>query len=258
MHGVIASIDPALQVRDISHLLPLYQPWAASFCLHYTMPCWPAGTIFVSVVDPGVGTARRACVAKTAAGQYIITPDNGTLTHAKAYPGIREVREIDETVNRRPGTDRYNTFHGRDLFAYTAGRLGSGCIGFEEVGPAYPVDEIAAFPLVPPKVERGYASGHITMADHHFGSATTNIAIDDFEKTGFVHGDKPLVTITHKEREVFRDRVLYHRSFGFVDVGEPILYNGSTGYLLLGLNQASFTDLYALGEGLDWRVILSV
>jgi S-adenosylmethionine hydrolase len=222
------------------------------------MPCWPAGTIFVSVVDPGVGTARRACAAKTAAGQYIITPDNGTLTHDKACPGIVEVREIDETVNRRPDTGRYNTFHGRDLFAYTAGRLGSGLIGFEGVGPAYPVEEIEGFPLIPPEIGRGYVSGHVAMADHHFGGATTNIPIDDFEQSGIVHGDKPLVTITHREREVFRERVLYHRSFGFVGMGEPILYNGSTGYLIIGLNQASFTDKYAIGEGLDWKVILSI
>ncbi|MDR1893169.1 MAG: SAM-dependent chlorinase/fluorinase, partial [Spirochaetales bacterium] len=144
MHGVIASIDPELQVRDISHLLPLYQPWAASFCLNYTMPCWPEGTIFVSVVDPGVGASRRGCAAKTAAGQYIITPDNGTLTHVKAGVGITEVRELDEK-NRRPGTERYETFHGRDIFAYAAGRLGAGIAGFESLGPAYPVEEIKTF-----------------------------------------------------------------------------------------------------------------
>jgi S-adenosylmethionine hydrolase len=258
MHGVIAAVDLTLQVRDISHLLPLYQPWAASFCLNYTMPCWPAGTIFVSVVDPGVGTSRRACAAKTAAGQYIITPDNGTLTHLKAFPGITEVREIDEKLNRRPGTARYNTFHGRDIFAYTAGRLAAGIIGFEEVGPAYPVEEIEAFPLIPPEIGKGYASGHISMADHHFGGATTNVSIEGFEGTGFVHGDKPLVTITHREREVFRERVLYHRSFGFAGLGEPILYNGSTGYMIIGLNQANFSDKYAIEAGLDWKVILSV
>jgi S-adenosylmethionine hydrolase len=258
MHGVIASIDPGLQVRDISHLLPMYQPWAASFCLNYTMPCWPAGTIFVSVVDPGVGTSRRACAAKTADGQYVITPDNGTLTHIKACPGITEVREIDGTLNRRPGTGRYNTFHGRDLFAYTAGRLAARIIDFEGVGPAYPVEEVEAFPLIPPEIGRGYVSGHISMADHHFGGATTNISIDDFEKSGIVHGDKPLVTITRGEREFFRDRVLYHRSFGFAGVGEPILYNGSTGYMIIGLNQASFTDKFAIEAGLDFKVVLSL
>jgi S-adenosylmethionine hydrolase len=258
MHGVIASIDPSLQVRDISHLLPMYQPWAASFCLNYTMPCWPEGTVFVSVVDPGVGTSRRACAAKTAGGQYVITPDNGTLTHVKAFPGIAEVREIDEKLNRRPGTGRCNTFHGRDIFAYTAGRLAAGIIGFEEIGPAYPVEDTVAFPLVPPEIGRGYASGHIAMADHHFGGATTSIPVEDFEKTGIVHGDRPLVTIGHEGKEVFRERVLYHRSFGFAGRGEPILYNGSTGCMIIGLNQAAFTEKYAVEAGLDWKVVLSL
>jgi S-adenosylmethionine hydrolase len=258
MHGVIASVDAALQVRDISHLLPLYQPWAASFCLHYTMPCWPRGTVFVSVVDPGVGTSRRSCAVKTAAGQYIITPDNGTLTHAAASPGIVEARQIDEAVNRRPGTERYNTFHGRDVYAYTAARLASGIIDFEGVGPAYPVEEIVRFPLVPPNIGPGYASGHVTMADRHFGCVTTNISIEDFEKTGIVHGERPLVTIAHKDKTLFGERVLYHRSFGFVGLGEPILYNGSTGYLLIALNQGHFTDTYGIGAGLDHKVILSL
>jgi S-adenosylmethionine hydrolase len=256
MHGVIASIDPSLQVRDISHLLPMYQPWPASFCLNYTMPCWPEGTIFVSVVDPGVGTSRRACAAKTAGGQYIITPDNGTLTHAKAFPGIVEVREIDENLNRRPGTGQYNTFHGRDIFAYTAGRLAAGVIGFENLGPAYPAEEIVSYPLNPPVIKTGYVEGLVCMADHHFGGATTNVPIGDFEKAGFVHGDKPLVTITLGEREFFRERVLYHRSFGFVGLGEPILYNGSTGFLIIALNQASFTDKYGIEAGVDWKIVL--
>jgi S-adenosylmethionine hydrolase len=258
MHGVIASVDPALQVRDISHLLPLYKPWAASFCLHYTMPCWPPGTIFVSVVDPGVGTARRSCVAKTAGGHFIVTPDNGTLTHAAASPGIVEAREIDEAVNRRPDTGRYNTFHGRDIFAYTAGRLASGIIDFEGVGPAYPVEEITRFPLVPPDIAPGRASGHITMADRHFGGVTTNISLEDFEKTGIVHGERPLVTITHKDKTLFGERVLYHRSFGFVGLGEPILYNGSTGYLIIALNQGHFTDTYGIDAGVDYKINLSL
>jgi S-adenosylmethionine hydrolase len=197
-------------------------------------------------------------VAKTAGGQYIVTPDNGTLTHAAASPGIVGVREIDETVNRRPDTGRYNTFHGRDVYAYTAGRLASGVIDFEGVGSAYPVEEIVRFPLVPPEIAPGRASGHITMADRHFGGVTTNISIEDFEKTAIVHGESPLVTITHKEKTLFGERVLYHRSFGFVGLGEPILYNGSIGYLLIALNQGHFTDKYGIKAGLDYKISLSL
>jgi S-adenosylmethionine hydrolase len=254
MHGVIAGIDPDLQVRDLCHLIPKFQSWAASFCLSYTMPCWPAETVFVSVVDPGVGTARRACVAETRGGQYIVSPDNGTLTHIKALVGIARVREIDERVNRRPGTDRMNTFHGRDLFAYTAGRLAAGLIDFSGVGPEYPVEKIVVFPLDPPDKGEGFIRGIITGADHHFGNPSTNISIADFESLALAYGDTVLVTIAHEGREVFRKPVLYHKSFGYVGVGEAVLYNGSTGYILLGLNQASMVDAYRLEAGVDWTI----
>jgi S-adenosylmethionine hydrolase len=258
MHGVIASIDPALQVRDLCHLIPKFQIRAASFCLSYTMPCWPAGTVFVSVVDPGVGTARRACAAKTGNGQYVISPDNGTLTHIKALLGIEEVREIDQRANRRPGTEKMDTFHGRDLFAYTAGRLASGIIDFSGAGPAYPVEEIVVFPLEPPVKGEGFIQGIITGADHHFGNPSTNISIADFESLGLAWGDTVLVTVTRESpsgnREAFKKPVLYHRSFGHAGIGEPVLYNGSTGYMILGLNQASMTEVYGIGAGEDWKV----
>jgi S-adenosylmethionine hydrolase len=254
MHGVIACIDPEIQVRDLSHLLPMYQPWAASYCLSYTVPCWPVGTIFISVVDPGVGTSRRASVAKTKGGYYIVTPDNGALTHIHALEGVAEIREIDEQVNRRPGTDKVNTFHGRDLFAYTAGRLAAGIIDFAGVGPAYPVEDIVTFPLEAPRTGTDFIEGIIAGAHQHFGSAVTNIPIGDFEKLGWKYGDRVLITITHGDRELFREPVLYHRSFGFVGLGEPILYNGSTGYMILSLNQASIVDKYRLEAGTDWKI----
>ena len=98
--------------------------------------------MFVSVVDPGVGTDRRSIVAKTTENQYIITPDNGTLTHIKSDIGIVEARIIDETVNRLPHSGESYTFHGRDVYAYTGARLASGVITFEEVGPEVPVDSV--------------------------------------------------------------------------------------------------------------------
>jgi S-adenosylmethionine hydrolase len=258
MHGVIASIDPGLRVHDISHLIPLYQPWAASLCLEYTMPSWPAGTIFVSVVDPGVGTSRRACAAKTGAGQFVITPDNGTLTHIEALHGILEVREIDEGINRRPGSKKMNTFHGRDIFAYTAGRLAAGIISFEEAGPPYPVEEIRRFPLEAPVFAPGHAEGILTSAARRFGSIATSIPIGDFEAAGFQEGDTVQVRIRREAAggELFDAPVRYRRSFGFVEKGEPILFNGSTGRLFIGINQGSFTEVYGIDAGPEWKIRL--
>jgi S-adenosylmethionine hydrolase len=116
------------------------------------MRFWPEGTIFISVIDPGVGTPRRACVAKTKDGYYIVTPDNGTLTHMKKWVGINEIREIDESINRLKGKDTEGTsiFHGRDLFGYCAARLASGIITYEQVGPEYDVKEIVEYPIMEP------------------------------------------------------------------------------------------------------------
>ena len=150
MYGVVKTVDRELEIFDGTHEIPQYDTWSASYRLLQSLPFWPKGTIYVSVVDPGVGTSRRACVAKTANGYYVVTPDNGALTHIKKEFGILEVREIDERVNRLPSTRGVSIFHGRDLFGYTAARLASGIIGFEGVGPAYPVEEIVCHPIPEP------------------------------------------------------------------------------------------------------------
>ena len=98
------------------------------------MDYWPEGTTFVSVVDPGVGSKRKSVVAKTAKNQYIVTPDNGTLSFIKKHVGIVTIREISEVANRRQNTEHSYTFHGRDVYAYTGAKLASGHITFEEVG----------------------------------------------------------------------------------------------------------------------------
>ena len=133
MHGVCKQVDPELEICDATHNLPQYNTTAAGYSLQYMLPYWPKGTVFVSVVDPGVGTDRKACVAKTSNGYYIVTPDNGALTYIKEMYGIEEVREIDEKVNRYPGSEGVEVFHGRDIFAYCAAKLAAGVITFEEV-----------------------------------------------------------------------------------------------------------------------------
>jgi S-adenosylmethionine hydrolase len=140
--GMCKIVNPALRPYTLSHTVPSCDGAEASKRLAIAVPCWPPGTVFVSVADPGVGTPRRASAALTDNGYYIVTPDNGTLTHIRRWFGIHEIREIDETVNRYPLTPKVSIFHGRDLFAYCAARLASGIITFEQVGPAYPTEEI--------------------------------------------------------------------------------------------------------------------
>jgi S-adenosylmethionine hydrolase len=135
MPGVVFAVDKDIPIFTVQPLIELYNIDAAARNLIYTAPVWPAGTVFVSVVDPGVGTKRKSVVLKTKNGQYFVTPDNGTLSYVAQELGIEAVREIDEKINRRPGTEWSHTFHGRDVYAYTAGRLAAGVISYEQVGP---------------------------------------------------------------------------------------------------------------------------
>ena len=134
MKGVALGVSPDLKLYDLTHEIPAYNIWEAAYRLEQTISYWPAGTVFVSVVDPGVGTDRKSVVVKTKSGHFIVTPDNGTLTLVATSLGIEERREIDESTNRRIGSQDSYTFHGRDVYAYTAARLAAGVITFEEVG----------------------------------------------------------------------------------------------------------------------------
>lgn len=256
MYGVVKSVDRALEIIDGSHEIPKFDTWSASYRLYQSMPFWPQNTIFVSVVDPGVGTHRRACVARTANGYFVVTPDNGSLTHVKTVFGIDEVREIDEAVNRLrgKGTDDVSVFHGRDLFSYCAARLASGIITFEEVGPAYNPDEIVMHPISEPIFKTNFARGIFEINDPNFGNVWTNLPLKPFLSAGFVFGDRLHVKIFHKDQVVFDQRLLFEKSFGFAALGETMLYNNELMRISIAVNQGSFIDQFGVGYGPEWQV----
>lgn len=256
MYGVVKCVDRELEIMDGTHELPQYDTWSASYRLYQSLQFWPEGTVYVSVVDPGVGTKRRACVAKTVDGYYIVTPDNGSLTHVKKMIGIEAVREIDETVNRLrgKGTEGVAIFHGRDLFGYTAARLASGIIDFEGVGPEYPVEEIVEHPILEPEISEGKACGVFEINDPNFGNLWTNIRLEDFNRAGFAYGDYVNVTVKHEGEAAFQQKVLFHQSFGFAAKGDPMIYNNELMKVSLAVSQGSFCDQYHLGYGPEWTV----
>ncbi len=137
MKGVAFGVDHNLKIFDLTHEIPPYNIWEGAYRLYQTASYWPQGSVFVSVVDPGVGTDRKSIVLKTKNGQYFVSPDNGTLTLVAESLGIESVREIDEKANRLKGSEKSYTFHGRDVYAYTGARLASGAITFEQVGLSF-------------------------------------------------------------------------------------------------------------------------
>lgn len=256
MYGVVKSVDPTLEIMDGTHELPQFDTWSASYRLYQSLRFWPAGTIYVSVVDPGVGTARRACVAKVSGGYYVVTPDNGALTHVKKYMGVEAVRQIDESVNRLrgKGTEGVSIFHGRDLFGYTAARLASGIIDYAGVGPEYPVEEIVTHPLPEPVGETGRLAGVIEIDDPNFGNLWTNIPTGFAHKHGFAYGETVRVEIFHGGERVFDQPLPFCQSFGDAKKGEPLLYNNELMRLALAVSQGSFERTFSIHCGGDWSI----
>ncbi len=257
MYGVVKSVDRSLEIFDGTHEIPHFDTWSASYRLYQSMRFWPKGTIFVSVVDPGVGTARKACVAKTKDGYYIVTPDNGTLSHIMRYVGIIEVREIDETVNRLKATEGTSIFHGRDLFGYCAARLASGIISYEQVGPEYPVEDIVEHMIWEGTISGDTAEGMFEICDPNFGNLWSNISSELLLANGFCYGDAVGVRIVHKDTEVYNETVPFARSFGYVGPGEAVLYTNELMKASIALSMDNFMEKYKIGFGEAWRIFLT-
>lgn len=255
MYGVVKTVDPTLEIIDATHDIPQYDIWSASYRLSQYISYWPKGTIFVSVVDPGVGTKRKACVAKTKNGYYIVTPDNGTLTHINNIYGIEEVREINEDINRLKRNDNkeVSIFHGRDLFGFCAARLASGIISFEEVGEKYNIEDIKKFELQKIVKDSDSISGIIEINDPNFGNAWSNVPLGDFKEL-FDYEDDVNVQIVHNEDTLFNQKVKFVKAFGDVNQGEPLIYNNELGKISIALSQGSFMEKYSVYHGNEYKI----
>lgn len=256
MYGVAYGVDGGLNISDLTHGITPYDIWQASYRLVQTVRYWPEGTVFVSVVDPGVGSTRRSIVVKTTSGQLIVTPDNGTLTHIKRKYGIAEARTIDETVNRLAGSEESYTFHGRDVYAYTGARLAAGIISFEQVGPAVPPESVIELPVVEPRQSGNKVEGTIDVLDIRFGSLWTNIPREMFKSLGIQVGQRAELTITNDTRTIYRNTMIYAQSFAGVFVGEPLIYVNSLDCMAVAINQGSFAKAYNIGTGNSWHIAI--
>lgn len=254
MYGVAHEVDLDLKIYDLTHDIQQYNIWEASYRLYQSVEYWPKNTVFVSVVDPGVGTKRKSVVAKTKDGHYIVTPDNGTLVHLKKFVGIEAVREIEESKHRRQNTEYSHTFHGRDVYAYTGAKLASGAITFEEVGEELSVEHIVELEVGEVVKTENSVKGNIDILDVRFGSLWTNIPREDFVELGIEYGDDVEVIIYNGSRLAYNNRVRYGKSFGDVYVSELIIYVNSLYNVALAINQGNFAKAYNIGTGMQWTI----
>lgn len=253
MKGVAHDVDPDIALFDLTHEIPAYNIWEAAYRLNQTVIYWPKGTVFVSVVDPGVGTARKPVVMLTGSGHYIVSPDNGTLTLVAESLGVDGIREIDTLVNRRPGSEDSYTFHGRDIFSFTAAKLAAGKISFVEVGKDLK-KQMVMLNYQRAMLEGDSIKGNIPVLDVQYGNVWSNIPDSMVRKAGINYGDSLSVVIINNGRQSYSGRVPFVRTFGDVKDKQVLGYLNSLGNFSLAVNMGSFADSFKVASGAEWSI----
>jgi hypothetical protein len=180
------------------------------------------------------------------------------LTLIAERQGIDGLREIDERVNRRPGSEASHTFHGRDVYAFTGARLAAGIIDFKGVGPPLDLTVLKIQYQRAQAVSDSTVIGNVTHVEKPFGNIVTNIPRSLVEGMGIFPGDQSrlMVEIAHAGNKMFAENLPYRQSFGFVQMGEPLLYVDSEQIIGLAINNGDFAEHFSIAAGADWTIRL--
>lgn len=233
--GVMLGLAPRLRIVDLTHEVPPFSIRDGARLLVGPTPYFPAGTVFLAVVDPGVGGARRAIVAKSRRGQYFVLPDNGLVTPVADRDGLAEVREIANLAWVRTGTAT-PTFHGRDVFAPVAARIARGD-DWRDVGPV--IESPVRLEVASVAVGADGLVGEVVALDGRFGNLLTNVAASDLGALGWVAGDRVAVRVGTRELTL-----PFVHTFEAVPKGAPLLYVDSRERVALAVNRGSFGKTY--------------
>ncbi len=252
MKGVALHVDSGLSILDLTHEVKPFDIWEGAYRLLQTHSYWRDQTVFVVVIDPGVGTNRKSLAAKLNNGQIIVCPDNGLLTWLE--PCLKSIREIDESKHRLPGSSDSYTFLGRDLYAYVGAKLASGQLGFEAIGQE--LSQFQQLEIRAATLENGVITGVIPVLDINFGNVWTNIPKTMLETSKILHKVQFDVRILEGTTERFTDRMPFVHSFGAVEQGQPLIYINSLLQAAIAINCQSFADKYQISSGADWSVEL--
>jgi S-adenosylmethionine hydrolase len=242
--GVMYSIMPSVRIVDLTHDVTPFSILDGARFLFGAAPYYPAGTVFVAVVDPGVGSARKAIVARSKRGQYFVLPDNGLLTFIEQRDGIIAVREITNTQwmvgVKTTGGKRSSTFHGRDIFSPVAAHLARGD-NWTAVGPEVPVASLVRLDVKAATLDDRGLTGEVIATDGPYGNLVTNIDAEQFNQLGYQLGQQ--ITVHLGDKEI---KLALSRTFSDVSMNQPLLYIDSRGHLALAVNQGSFAAIYSI------------
>jgi S-adenosylmethionine hydrolase len=237
--GVMYSIAPDVRIVDLTHEVTPFSILDGARFLYGATPYYPPGTVFVVVIDPTVGSTRKAIVVKSKRGQYFVLPDNGLMTLVQDRDGLDSAREI---TNRdwMIGAALSSTFHGRDIFSPAGAHLARED-DWTTVGPEVEVSKLVRLDITPAKLDERGLSGEVIATDGPFGNLVTNIDGDDFLKLGYARGQTAHVTIGKSAMDI-----PFVRTFSDVPLKKPLLYIDSRGHIALAVNQGSFAATYAV------------
>jgi S-adenosylmethionine hydrolase len=235
--AVILGISPDTRIMDITHQVRPFQIEEASRFLYGVTPYYPVGTVFLVVVDPGVGTSRKAVIVKSKKGQYFVLPDNGLISAVLDRDGLEGAHEI-ANQNWMIEAAVSSTFHGRDIFAPAAAHLAEGW-DYTIAGPSVP--ELIRLSEKSAIVDQKGAAGEVIGLDDPFGSLITNITKEDFISLGYVLDDKVTVQINKRPATL-----PYVKTFMNVPVGETLLYIDSRGRVAIAINQGNYSRKFGI------------
>lgn len=237
--GVMYSIMPSVRIVDLTHQVTPFSIADGARFLYGATPYFPAGTVFVVVIDPGVGSTRKAIVARSKRGQYFVLPDNGLLTLVEQRDGIEAVREITNP-EWMIGSKLSSTFHGRDIFSPVGAHMARGD-DWTKVGPEMPVRDLVRLDLKTARIDERGLSGTVIATDGPFGNLVTNVDGDEFLKLGYERGQDVPVRVNDHEM-----KIKFEKTFSDVPLGQPLLYIDSRGRLALAVNQGSFAAMHGI------------
>jgi hypothetical protein len=235
--AVIIGILPDARIMDITHQVTPFSIEEGARFLAGVTPYYPSGAVFLGVIDPGVGTSRKAVVVKSKRAQFFVVPDNGLITPVADRDGVEGVREITNPA-WMIGDKISSTFHGRDIFSPAAAHLAAG-EDWTLAGPE--VKELIKLQVKSATMGAKGITGNVIGLDDPFGSLITDIPGDEIKKLGYVFGDKVSLEIDETPYTI-----PYAKTFNEVPVGKPLLYIDSRGRVGLAINQGDFSKVYKL------------
>jgi len=237
--GVMYSIMPDVRIVDLTHAVTPFSILDGARFLYGATPYFPAGTVFVVVIDPTVGSTRKAIIAESKRGQYFVLPDNGLLTLVEQRDGIEKVREITNP-DWMIGSKMSSTFHGRDIFSPAGAHMARGD-DWTKVGAEVPVKDLVRLQLKAATVDARGLSATVIATDGPFGNLVTNVDAEDFLKLGYQRGQEVPVKVGSREM-----KIKFVKTFSDVPLNQPLLYVDSRGHLALAVNQNSFAATHGV------------